>query len=58
MVLEQEQKLQHKEQEEKDANVPFIWEAANLYFLMIDRFNNGDKSNDCLLYTSPSPRDA
>ena len=25
---------------------PFIWEGANLYFLMTDRFNNGDKSND------------
>lgn len=25
---------------------PFIWEAANLYFLLTDRFNNGDKTND------------
>ncbi len=25
---------------------PFIWEAANLYFLLTDRFNNGDFSND------------
>jgi len=25
---------------------PFIWEAANLYFLLTDRFNNGDSSND------------
>ncbi len=25
---------------------PFVWEAANLYFLLTDRFNNGDKSND------------
>jgi len=25
---------------------PFVWEAANVYFLMTDRFNNGDKSND------------
>ncbi len=25
---------------------PFVWEAANLYFLMTDRFNNGDTSND------------
>jgi alpha-amylase len=25
---------------------PFIWEGANVYFLMTDRFNNGDKSND------------
>lgn len=26
--------------------IPFIWEGANLYFLMTDRFYNGDKSND------------
>ncbi len=26
--------------------VPFIWEAANLYFLLTDRFNNGDQAND------------
>lgn len=25
---------------------PFVWEGANLYFLMTDRFNNGDPSND------------
>ncbi len=25
---------------------PFIWEAASVYFLMTDRFNNGDKTND------------
>lgn len=25
---------------------PFIWENANVYFLLTDRFNNGDPSND------------
>lgn len=25
---------------------PFIWEGANVYFLLTDRFNNGDPSND------------
>lgn len=25
---------------------PFLWENANIYFLLTDRFNNGDKSND------------
>ena len=25
---------------------PFVWEAANVYFLLTDRFNNGDTSND------------
>ena len=27
-------------------DMPFIWEGANLYFLLTDRFNNGDQSND------------
>jgi len=25
---------------------PFVWENANLYFLLTDRFNNGDNTND------------
>ena len=25
---------------------PFVWEAASIYFLLTDRFNNGDTSND------------
>ena len=25
---------------------PFFWEGANIYFLLTDRFNNGDTSND------------
>ncbi len=25
---------------------PFIWEGANLYFLLVDRFHNGDPAND------------
>ena len=25
---------------------PFVWENATIYFLLTDRFNNGDKSND------------
>ncbi|KIX21691.1 alpha-amlyase [Flavobacterium sp. 316] len=25
---------------------PFVWEAANVYFLLTDRFNNGDTLND------------
>jgi alpha-amylase len=27
-------------------NRPFVWEAANVYFLLTDRFYNGDTSND------------
>jgi len=26
--------------------VPFLWENANIYFLLTDRFHNGDPSND------------
>ncbi|WP_136480285.1 alpha-amylase family glycosyl hydrolase [Cognatitamlana onchidii] len=26
--------------------VPFVWEGANIYFLLVDRFNNADKNND------------
>ena len=25
---------------------PFVWESANVYFMVTDRFNNGDKTND------------
>lgn len=28
---------------------PFLWENANVYFLLTDRFHNGDKSNDITL---------
>ncbi|GLU44441.1 alpha-amylase family glycosyl hydrolase [Allomuricauda sp. NBRC 101325] len=26
--------------------VPFVWEGANIYFLLTDRFNNGNPKND------------
>ncbi|WP_297517552.1 alpha-amylase family glycosyl hydrolase [Flavobacterium sp.] len=26
--------------------MPFYWESANVYFLLTDRFNNGDRTND------------
>ncbi len=28
------------------SKAPFVWENANVYFLLTDRFNNGDTSND------------
>jgi alpha-amylase len=31
---------------ETTTTTPFVWEGANLYFLLTDRFNNGDSSND------------
>ncbi|MGB5821523.1 MAG: alpha-amylase family glycosyl hydrolase [Saonia sp.] len=30
----------------QDKNIPFVWEGANIYFLMTDRFNNGNPEND------------
>lgn len=29
-----------------EKEIPFFWEASNMYFLLTDRFNNGDTSND------------
>ncbi|MDE7423569.1 MAG: hypothetical protein K2N51_07745, partial [Lachnospiraceae bacterium] len=29
-----------------DVNTPFSWDNANVYFVLTDRFYNGDKSND------------
>ncbi|WP_178983262.1 alpha-amylase family glycosyl hydrolase [Winogradskyella helgolandensis] len=31
---------------EQTIETPFVWEGANLYFLLTDRFNNADPSND------------
>ncbi|WP_298900590.1 alpha-amylase family glycosyl hydrolase [uncultured Psychroserpens sp.] len=35
-----------KEATDVKPKTPFVWEAANLYFLLTDRFNNGDTAND------------
>lgn len=35
-----------KQEEVAVQEAPFVWENANLYFLLTDRFNNGDTSND------------
>ena len=32
--------------EEAPSETPFLWDNANIYFLLTDRFNNGDPSND------------
>ncbi|WP_442266536.1 alpha-amylase family glycosyl hydrolase [Tenacibaculum sp. ZS6-P6] len=42
-------KEQNKAEEKPVAEkkeTPFVWNGANLYFLLTDRFNNGDTSND------------
>ncbi len=39
-------KTDSTEKKEIAKDVPFVWENANLYFLLTDRFNNRDTSND------------
>lgn len=34
---------------------PFVWEAANVYFMLTDRFNNGNKTNDVVLDRTKEP---
>ncbi len=46
ILLSCSDKKQEKVVDIKTIETPFIWEAANLYFLLTDRFNNGDTSND------------
>ncbi len=36
-----------------DASTPFVWENANIYFLLTDRFNNGDPANDLAFERQP-----
>ncbi len=35
-----------KEIKTEKSKTPFVWESANVYFLLTDRFNNGNKAND------------
>lgn len=40
-------KSEQKEQPTTIAQeTPFMWEASNVYFMLTDRFHNGDKTND------------
>ena len=34
------------EPENEEVSMPFVWENANVYFLLTDRFNNGNPDND------------
>lgn len=43
---EQQKTVQVVEQETPKKEVPFVWEGANIYFLLTDRFNNGNPDND------------
>jgi len=37
---------ENKEAKVEKPKTPFVWEGANIYFLLTDRFNNGDTLND------------
>ena len=32
--------------QKKQPKTPFVWESANVYFIVTDRFNDGDKTNN------------
>ncbi len=36
----------YAQKKKTSTKTPFLWENANVYFLLTDRFNNGDKTND------------
>ncbi len=38
--------LSSKNSTKSEPNRPFVWEGANIYFMLTDRFNNGNKAND------------
>lgn len=41
-----EKKEQQATETRTIVKTPFDWKAANVYFLLTDRFNNGDPDND------------
>jgi len=43
---QEESTVQVAELQEPKKEVPFVWEGANVYFLLTDRFNNGNPKND------------
>lgn len=45
-VKKQPEKIQVVQQDTPKKEVPFVWEGANVYFLLTDRFNNGNPEND------------
>jgi alpha-amylase len=38
--------IDDKNAQQSVVETPFLWENATVYFMLIDRFNNGDPSND------------
>ena len=46
IVISTSCKSQKSVEVSKVNSVPFVWDNATIYFLLTDRFNNGDSSND------------
>jgi alpha-amylase len=44
-----------KEVKSKIKQTPFTWENATIYFILTDRFHNGDKTNDAKYSTEEAP---
>ncbi len=40
--------------DEPKVQIPFVWQGANIYFLLTDRFNNGNTENDTTLNRTDS----
>ena len=38
--------IAQKKSKKNDSKAPFVWENATVYFIVTDRFFNGDKTND------------
>ncbi|MDU8885128.1 alpha-amylase family glycosyl hydrolase [Yeosuana sp. MJ-SS3] len=46
---ENKKKIETQKVVSQNTEEPFIWEGANIYFLLTDRFNNGDIANDTII---------
>lgn len=46
LALSCKQNTNTSEVTENKPSTPFVWDGANIYFLLTDRFNNGNPSND------------
>lgn len=48
-IPEKDENVVNETSDEFKRQTPFVWEGANIYFLLTDRFNNGDTKNDTTL---------
>ncbi|OIQ30092.1 MAG: alpha-amlyase [Bacteroidetes bacterium MedPE-SWsnd-G2] len=55
MSCGQNKKTENTETMKTDTQTPFYWKSANVYFLLTDRFNNGNPDNDLVLERTEEP---